>query len=595
VTGTGLYRRVVPYLSALERYQGRITVLAAAMLGASVTEGLGIGLFFPLISYIEHGPAFLNGRYARPVVAVLRAAGLAPSVGMFIGLIFAVIVLGLTLKYLVAVLTASVAAPLMRDLRREAFARVLSSHLFHFTSGSSAQLTQTVENEVDYIGNSFTYAATIAANALSILAYAAIAMYVSWRLTLIVAALGVLRYAVSGLLMRRLYRLGSEHGGLYTKLKSALSGVHQGIDVIKSFGTEARERERIGRIADGIRENALEIARVKARNSFIEGLLGDGLLCVLVFIAVSRLGVAGGALIGLMLVVTRIIPKVAGINESRVHMTEFLAKTELLPTVLSDGGLTEIRWGTRRKDSLDDRVAFENVSFRYPGSAEDSLRGISFSLGRRETLAVVGGSGAGKTTLARLLLRLFDPVEGRILVDDAPLPELRREDWTRLVGVVSQDTFVFDDTLENNIRYGSPDCSDERFREALRLARAEDFVDALPRKEKTEVGERGVRLSGGQRQRVAIARAFLRDSPILILDEATSAMDSVTERQIQDALEDLSRDRAMLVIAHRLATIRDADRILVLDHGRLVETGTHEELLARPDGLYRRFHELQVR
>jgi ABC-type multidrug transport system fused ATPase/permease subunit len=180
-------------------------------------------------------------------------------------------------------------------------------------------------------------------------------------------------------------------------------------------------------------------------------------------------------------------------------------------------------------------------------------------------------------------------------VDGIPLPELRREDWTRLIGVVSQDTFIFDDTLENNIRYGAPNCTDEQFREALKRARAEEFVARLPAKEKTELGERGVRLSGGQRQRVAIARAFLRDAPILILDEATSAMDSVTERLIQEAMTELSRDRAMLVIAHRLGTVRDADRILVLDHGRAAESGTHEELLAREGGLYRRFHELQSR
>ncbi len=275
-------------------------------------------------------------------------------------------------------------------------------------------------------------------------------------------------------------------------------------------------------------------------------------------------------------------------------MTEYLSRLKWLPQVLAAGGLPALHWGDRQKETFTDRIVFEGVSFRFPEANHDALKDISLTFDRHQTLAIVGESGSGKSTLTRLLLRLFDPTEGVITVDGVPLTELRRQDWTRLVSVVSQDTFIFDDTLENNVRYGAPSCSEAEFRAALSRARADEFVSRLPQKEKTELGERGVRLSGGQRQRIAIARAFLRDSPILILDEATSAMDSVTEALIQEAMTELARDRAMLVIAHRLSTIRHADRILVLEHGKIAESGTHDELMTRA-GLYRRFHELQVR
>jgi len=381
---------------------------------------------------------------------------------------------------------------------------------------------------------------------------------------------------------------------LRTRLKSRLTALHQGIDVVKSFSAEEREQSRFETLTASIRDNENAIERTKALNALSEGMLGEGLLCVVIYAAISRLSISGAALLTFLFVVSRIIPKIAAINYARVHLAEFLSKTERLPTVLADGGLPALHWGERRKDSFDAAVVFDGVSFRYPETGADAISALDLRLERRRTLALVGESGSGKSTTTRLLLRLFDPTAGRILIDGIPLQELRREDWTRLISVVSQDTFVFDDTLENNVRYGAPECSDEKFREALRLSRADEFIERLPLREKTGIGERGVRLSGGQRQRIAIARAFLRDSPILILDEATSSMDSATERRIQEALDELSRDRTMLVVAHRLSTIRKADHIVVLDRGRVAESGTHADLMAREDGLYRRFHALQT-
>ncbi len=587
-------RRLLPLLAILRPLRARLALLGALMLLTSLSEGLGLGLFYPLLDYVQHAEAFLARPAARPVVWLLARLGLEPSVGGFIALIFLAILATLALKYAVFRLSARVYNPFMKSLRDEAFARVLSSHLFCFTGSSSAHLSQILENEVEYAGQALNFSALIAASLLSLCVYVAFLLALSWRLTLLVAAIGAARYLVSGLFIRRMRAIGEEHGRLRTWLKSRLTAIHQGIDVVKTFGAEAREEKRFRELTERIRQNAEEVVSAQGGHAFWEGILGDGLLCLIVYAAVSRMGISGAALLTFLFIVSRVIPKVTAINDGRIRVAEYLGRISLLPRTLSAQGLPALRWGNSPKPSFEEEIRFAGVCFRYPEAEGWALRDIGLALRKGESLAVVGESGAGKSTLARLLLRLFDPTEGRITADGVALPELRRQDWTRLVSVVSQDTFIFDDTLENNVKYGAPACSEEEFREALRRSRCQEFVERLPRKEKTELGERGVRLSGGQRQRIAIARAFLRGSPLLILDEATSSLDSETERLIQEALRELSQDKTLLIIAHRLSTIREADRIVVLERGRIAEAGTHAELVAR-GGLYRRFHELQAR
>ena len=244
--------------------------------------------------------------------------------------------------------------------------------------------------------------------------------------------------------------------------------------------------------------------------------------------------------------------------------------------------------------SFDRELRFDRVTFRYESDGVDVLHDVSFTVPRGKVVALVGPSGAGKTTLLDLVARFHDTTGGQILLDDAPLTTLNRHSLRALMGIVSQDTVLLNDTVAANIAYGRPDASLAQVTAAAEAANAMEFIAALPEGMETMLGERGTRLSGGQRQRIAIARALLRDPPLLMLDEATSALDTESERLVQAAIDRLMRDRTVLVVAHRLATVRSADAIVVLQDGRVVEQGDHATLLAR-GGLYRRLHDLQFR
>ena len=244
------------------------------------------------------------------------------------------------------------------------------------------------------------------------------------------------------------------------------------------------------------------------------------------------------------------------------------------------------------KTTFDSVVRFEDVSFRYDTAERDAVHGATFEIPRGKVVAVVGGTGSGKSTTGALLARFFDPTSGRITMDGKDLRSLRIADLRRLVGSVQQETLLFNDTIEANIRYGSPDATHEQVVAAAKLANAHDFIMSQPEGYSRLAGEKGFALSGGERQRIAIARAILRNPPILILDEATSALDTVTERLVQDAIDNLMKDRTTFAIAHRLSTIRDADLILVMQDGEIVERGTHAELYAA-DGVYRRLCDMQ--
>ena len=417
-----------------------------------------------------------------------------------------------------------------------------------------------------------------------------------WQLTLMamtaVPLLLISTYIIGRMLRKNFRELRTKVGELNALLQDNISGIR----VVKSF---AREEHELNRFNEKSRENYTLNVRIATIfvifRPWIDMLNQIGMLAVLGIGSVRAM--SGAISPGMFVVFIQYLPMVfgpiTGFTRYYNHVQQALASSERVFELLDTEPQIALPKNPVSLPKLSGRVEFQNVSFAYQTGGE-TLRNIDLSAEPGEMIALVGPSGAGKTTLVNLIPRFYDPINGVVLIDGMDLRWLDLTEYRRQIGLVSQDPFLFNDTVENNLRYGRLDATDEDLREAAAAANAAEFIEDMPEGYKTEIGERGVKLSGGQRQRLSIARAILADARILILDEATSAVDSETEALIQQAVDNLVKNRTTFVIAHRLSTIRHADQILTLENGQIVERGSHEELIAQ-NGVYTRLHKMQFR
>ena len=398
---------------------------------------------------------------------------------------------------------------------------------------------------------------------------------------------------VTGNKMRKASQKSQEIlGELYHRFQESL----QGMLVVKAFNYEAGAIAKFDHENDSFWSQMMRYLRATALSGPLMELLGALILTMILYFGGREIlsdRMSPGefmTFLGCFFAAYNPVKNIARSNSELQRGAASVSRIfELLdekPTVLEPK--TPVPFSKPREGIL-----FEDVSFRYPGRDHRALRRLRLQVASGEVLAVAGPSGSGKTTLAHLLLRLFDPEEGRVLIDGTDLREFSTADLRRHIGLVTQDTMLLHDSVVGNVALGVPDAPREKVLAALRAADAEDFVSTLPEGPDTMLGERGLRLSGGQRQRIAIARAILKDPPILVLDEATSNLDASSERSVQQSLEKLYEGRTVIVIAHRLATLKGADRVVVMSQGELVESGTHQELL-RNGGIYASLYALQA-
>ena len=556
-------------LSVVRPWRG--TLIATILLGvARVAAFIGVGVFSALIV-----AAIRDGRETGALVAGLLIA--APLAALF--------------HWLESWLAHAMAYQLLADMRVKLYdklERLAPAYLLQRRSGDLVALaTQDVEM-VEYF-----YAHTIAPAIVSVLVPLSVLGFLgfySWPVAL--ALLPFLAYALLSPVRgrQRVDALGDKARQALGEMSAHTTDTIQGLADLTAFQATGRRRDQFLKVADHYRARRLAILRDLSRQTaWFETAMGLGGLAVAVVgaLQVQAGTLSAGMLPLLVLIALATFLPVSEISQVSRQLADTIAATRRLhvvanePEPVVDGPLP----APVAAHGLS--LAFDRVSFAYPGKRQNTLHDLSFTVPAGATVAIVGASGAGKSTVASLLLRFWDPREGAVKLDGVDVRQLRLDGLRERVALVTQDTYLFNDTLEGNIRLARPEASREDLMRALEQAALADFVKRLPEGLATRVGERGMQLSGGQRQRISIARAFLKNAPVLILDEATSHLDTLSEMQVRGALDVLMRHRTTLVIAHRLSTIRDADLILVLDRGTLAESGTHDQLL-RKQGVYAR-------
>ncbi len=488
----------------------------------------------------------------------------------------------------------------MKDLRDDAYVRMNRLPLSFFKKERVGNLISRFTNDVNIIQSSISATfSNLIKEPLTILVFLIIAMSISLKLTLLALVVAPVTTVIIIFIGRKLRK---QTGVLQSKLAditSVLQETISGVKVVKAFGMEDYENQKFKDETSRYFNLALKIIRIRNSSSPITEFLGVIVGAVLIYygglLVLQEQTLSASQFMGFLFAIFQMIPpiKELGSVNNRIQEASGAADRvfsimDIEPTIRNKEGAIELK-------EFKKNIRFENVSFKYDDSDEIVLDNISFEVNRGEIIALVGPSGGGKSTLVDLIPRFYDPTDGRILIDEIDIKDVTLESLRSKMGIVTQETFLFNGSVRQNIAYGLDDYPIEKIIQAAKTANAHDFIMQMPNGYDTMIGERGVKLSGGQRQRLTIARALLKNPDIMIFDEATSALDNESEILVQQAIERLMVNRTTFVIAHRLSTIRNATKILVIDRGRIVQHGTHEELIRDTSGLYKKLYEMQFR
>jgi ATP-binding cassette, subfamily B, bacterial MsbA len=559
-------------------YRGRFAAALAAMAVYAAATAAVAKLIQPVIDdVLPHGELLLEWCVAVLVVYAVKGLG----------------------GYASTYLMTDIGQRVVRDLRDRLFRHIVDQSAAFFSRHTTGRLMSRITNDVNQVQHAVSETiGDLMREGFSLVGIAAYMFYVDARLALVaVTAAPIVVYPLVkfGRRIRSTTRKSQEE---LEHLSHVTAEAFTGHRIVKAFGAEGHEEERFRRASQRLYRTNLKVTRALAILPPLMELLGGLAIVALVWYGSHQITVertlTQGEFTSFLAAAFMMYAPVKKLSRVNASLQQAMAASERIFEILDTHSEVKERPGALPLPRLRQEIEFRNVGFSYDDPAKSVLRDVSFPVRAGQAVAIVGLSGAGKTTLVNLVPRFYDVTAGSILLDGVDIRDVTLASLRAQVGIVTQETVLFDETIASNIAYGSAGASRDDIEAAARAAHAHDFIQALPLKYETPIGERGQKLSGGQRQRLAIARALLKNSPILILDEATSSLDAESELLVQEALQNLMRNRTSFVIAHRLSTVRRADAIIVLERGRIAEIGCHEELLARPGGVYAKLYSLQI-
>ena len=558
---------------------------------AALSEGLSISLFIPLVQdQMGTQTAGAAGRFAELFQWI-------PSRHRLLWIGFSILlcmVLKNVLSYSYSLLFQGVNAQITHRIRCGVLNQLLSVGQSYHDTHDSGKLLNTLATETWRVSFAFTVLASVIINICMTLILSILLLLISWKLTLVTGGLLLLISQIIRHFTRQGRRLSAQATATNEILTQRMIEALGGLPLIRAFGRENQEQHRFALASSEVSKAFFKLDRISILVHPLSEVLTVSLLVgILLTTATLNPGEMAVSMTFLVLLY-RLQPRVKQLDADRVTLDSLSGSVEEVRSLLDESDKPYLRGGSRVLTSIEKEITFEDVFFQYDSRKSAALSQINCSINMGETTAFVGPSGAGKSSLISLICRFYDPSSGRLLIDGVPLPELNLAWWRNQIAVVSQHVYLFNASVAENIAYGKLDATREEIVEAARKAHAVEFIEKLPNAFETILGDQGIRLSGGQRQRLALARAFIRDPEILILDEATNSLDLISEGVVQDALAQFGRNRTVLIVAHRISTIEHADKIVVLDSGRVIESGTVPQLLVA-GGLFSRFYALQLR